>query len=574
MVRILGLGFARRTTKRRLNDSARTPEGMRDRHPLFEYALKEYTQTVVAGSSNDDGQHQQREHQRNQELHPQSLAPGTHNNAGAACQSSQQQQIQQIQQQQQQNPQRNQYVAPNIMPPSLVSSARQYNNHEIQQIPHNQRQQQQQQQHPSGLPPAAAPTTTTSTQQQQRHYVSPSLMAGLSPSDNELTSRGGGGGDGHGQMTARASSTGPHSRRGRSSFSESHSTVSGTTVTTGHLGHTTSTNTTIERMSSWQAAEPAMLRDDTTTTTELEHVSSTTSTSPPHDYLNNNNNSPFEEGMASAILYEEWYGDAYTGAPIKYIYPKGYQSMRPRSGPWRLSILICLCFTWLSVFVVGHCSDKVLNAELYNAMNAIDDDTVLIDIRWCGSRPYYFMWLASMLITGLSAAYCGVIGYIKCRDFAVANARAQPAMVGAMVTSSTTTTNTMTTPAGGKELPPQDSDYYLSLGGGGGGAVVSGNGNDDQEYYYSQVYDSHHPQQQQHHYWYSAGAGTATVSSVASPTFVTQQQQQQNLQQQLQQHLPPPPPSHRSIYQADGTPQFWGSQIYRPNQAAVAVTSR
>jgi len=29
-----------------------------------------------------------------------------------------------------------------------------------------------------------------------------------------------------------------------------------------------------------------------------------------------------------------------------------------------------------------------------------------------------------------------------------------------------------------------------------------------------------------------------------------------------------------SIYQADGTPQFWGGHIYRPTQAAVAVTSR
>jgi hypothetical protein len=29
-----------------------------------------------------------------------------------------------------------------------------------------------------------------------------------------------------------------------------------------------------------------------------------------------------------------------------------------------------------------------------------------------------------------------------------------------------------------------------------------------------------------------------------------------------------------SIYQADGTPQFWGAHIYRPTQAAVAITSR
>ena len=31
---------------------------------------------------------------------------------------------------------------------------------------------------------------------------------------------------------------------------------------------------------------------------------------------------------------------------------------------------------------------------------------------------------------------------------------------------------------------------------------------------------------------------------------------------------------HRSIYQSDGNPQFWGQHIYRPTQAAVAITSR
>lgn len=29
-----------------------------------------------------------------------------------------------------------------------------------------------------------------------------------------------------------------------------------------------------------------------------------------------------------------------------------------------------------------------------------------------------------------------------------------------------------------------------------------------------------------------------------------------------------------SIYQSDGTPQFWGGHIYRPTQAAVSMTNR
>jgi hypothetical protein len=223
--------------------------------------------------------------------------------------------------------------------------------------------------------------------------------------------------------------------------------------------------------------------------------------------------------------YEEWYGDAYLGGPIKYIYPSGYQSMRPRSGPWKLSIVVCLLFTWLSVFVIGHCSHKAAeqyggfynhnthynknsnNNYNYNAGNngGNDDgsaqeqhqyfDTIDIDTKWCGSVLLYWLWVISMLITAMATAYCGVIGYIKVRDFAVANSRSQPPGVAV-----------------------DKSDYYV------------------------QISSGHQPR-----------------------------------------YHPPPPqggqPVHPSqyqptIYQADGTPQFWGNQIYRPTQAAVAITSR
>lgn len=184
--------------------------------------------------------------------------------------------------------------------------------------------------------------------------------------------------------------------------------------------------------------------------------------------------------------YEEQYGDAYVGAPIKYIYPSGYQSMRPRGGPWKLSIAICALFTWLSVFIVGHCSDRADKSQYYYA-NEIDDDALVIETRWCGSRLLYIMWVASMLITGLAAAYCSVIGYIKVRDFAVANGRSQPpGMAG-------------------------QTDYYVRIV-------------DDAE----------------------SVAGSITSASHYQTT----------------------------IYQADGTPQFWGGHISRPTQAAVAVTSR
>mmetsp|Transcript_15942 Transcript_15942/g.27823 ORF Transcript_15942/g.27823 Transcript_15942/m.27823 type:complete len:243 (+) Transcript_15942:203-931(+) len=223
----------------------------------------------------------------------------------------------------------------------------------------------------------------------------------------------------------------------------------------------------------------------------------------------------YHEPPMPDTTYEEWYGDAYVGGPIRYIYPSGYQSMRPRSGPWKLSIIICLSFTWLSVFVIGHCSDKADQAAdgFYNYNNyygnnnnnnngyyqQIDDDKLAIETKWCGSRLLYWMWVISMLITGLATAYCSVIGYIKVRDFAVANSRSQPP--GVVVAK---------------------SDYYV------------------------QIMD--HPNIGDR----VGGVGVGNV--VAGPVH--------------------PSKYHKTIYQADGTPQFWGNQIYRPTQAAVAITSR
>ena len=192
--------------------------------------------------------------------------------------------------------------------------------------------------------------------------------------------------------------------------------------------------------------------------------------------------------------YEETYGDAYVGGPIKYVYPSGYQSMRPRGGPWKLSIAICVSFTWLSVFIIGHCSDRV-DQSLYD----LDDDTLAIETRWCGSRLLYMMWVISMLITGLATAYCSVIGYIKVRDFAVANARSQPpGMVG-------------------------KSDYYIKI----------------EDNFHSNAFE---------------GRESSGSESSESKNYSLNY--------------------HRTIYQSDGMPQFWGGHIYRPTQAAVAITSR
>ena len=182
----------------------------------------------------------------------------------------------------------------------------------------------------------------------------------------------------------------------------------------------------------------------------------------------------FRAGIPDA-MYEETYGEAYVGGHIRYIYPSGYGALRPRSFPWKLSIIASVFFMWLSIFVVGHCADQ---AEI-DSSAAADGDAFYeddMDVKWCGSRKIYLLWVLCAIITGLSAAYCLLIGYIKVRDFTVANSRSQPP--GVIDTK---------------------SDYYVKI--------------DDVE-------------------------------------------------------------RNRSIYQSDGTPQFWGGHIYRPTQAAVAITNR
>jgi hypothetical protein len=209
---------------------------------------------------------------------------------------------------------------------------------------------------------------------------------------------------------------------------------------------------------------------------------------------------PMNEPNMPDATYEETYGDAYCGGPIKYIYPSGYHGLRPRSGPWKLSVLVFLIFMWLSIFIVGYCADLV-DISVYQGRNGgeqLDDDVYLIETRWCGSRFLYFLWAISISITGLAAAYCSIIGYVQVRDVVVANSRSQPpGMMG-------------------------KSDYYVKLD------------------------DMRQPPPQ---------GGVNNMSDRKGHNIPSYQYD-------------------KTIYQADGTPQFWGGHIYRPTQAAVAVTSR
>ena len=251
------------------------------------------------------------------------------------------------------------------------------------------------------------------------------------------------------------------------------------------------------------------------------------SNSKNHNHSNSNSLLPdynYEPEMVDTT-YAEHYGDAYTGKPIRYIYPQGYGSMRPRSRPWQIALVMFTVLAWLNVFIVGHCADR-FESQNYNDDqyqngngngNANDDDAAVIETKWCGNRNLYFTWVLSVALTGLSFAYCSIIGYVKARDFAVANGRSQPpGMVG-------------------------KSDYYVQeeLGSGAGleAGVNFGNANGNSGSGFGG----------------NAGEGEIGVTSYQNEAGVKVKQ---------------------TIYQADGTPRFFGGQIYKPTQAAVSLTSR
>ena len=255
------------------------------------------------------------------------------------------------------------------------------------------------------------------------------------------------------------------------------------------------------------------------------------------------------------VTYEEKYGEAYVNKPLRYLYPSGYGNMRPRSRPWQLSVVICTAFAWLNVFIVGHCSDR-FDWDNYNFDDAngnnnnnnnnnngedidegqweeyyqagqydFDDDAMMIETRWCGSRPLYFMWVLSVMITGLSCAYCSIVGYIKARDFSVANNRSQlPGMVG-------------------------KSDYYVKIE-----EELNCKGNrrfSSEKMNYMMDNDSfgessYHPRSYQ--------GGRNCMNSKGK-------KKKKNW-------------FRETMYQADGTPRYFGGRIYRPTQAAVNITSR
>ncbi len=238
------------------------------------------------------------------------------------------------------------------------------------------------------------------------------------------------------------------------------------------------------------------------------------------------------------VTYEEKYGEAYVNKPIRYIYPEGYHHLRPKSRPWQISVVLFCTFAWLNIYIVGHCSDKFENYYNDGDDDNGDDDNdggngnngnnagyyygqYFDDDRWCGSRTLYFTWAMSVVITALSCAYCSFFGYIKARDFSVANNRSQqPGMVGR-------------------------SDYYVQIE-----EEINCKGN-------MRFSSRKVPRGDE-----SFGGGVdSTYSSYQGDGQLNGQGKRRGW-------------FKKTLYQADGTPRYFGGRIYRPTQAAVNITSR
>jgi flagellar biosynthesis GTPase FlhF len=291
------------------------------------------------------------------------------------------------------------------------------------------------------------------------------------------------------------------------------------------------------------------------TSTSSNETNHTTNTKDNHNYYYSptNHNVSYPEPEMVDVTYEEKYGEAYVNKPIRYIYPSGYENIRPRSRPWQISIVFCVAFAFLNVFIVGHCSDRFdwdnyyiengdddananangddanANGNRYYQGQIYDDAQMMIVTRWCGSKSLYFTWVLSVLITGLSCAYCSIVGYIKARDFSVANNRSQqPGMVGR-------------------------SDYYVQIE---EGLDCKGN-----KRFSSSSKGVEVPR--------SRGVGSdAGASSISGADSTYNSYQDDNKKGQLKSWY------KKTIYQSDGTPRYFGGRIYRPTQAAVNITSR
>ena len=317
-------------------------------------------------------------------------------------------------------------------------------------------------------------------------------------------------------------------------------------------------------------------------TRSTTHISQQSSCSSPHQRNSSSNNHqqqqqqqpPMIQILQPDAIYEEHYGDAYIDQLPKYLYPNGYQSMRPRYGPWKLSIFIFCLFLWLSVFIVGHCYDRGKEYGYYNdtddngenngnnnggggdddgnnnnnngdnnnnnAMDdaylaEVDDDAVLMETRWCGSKLLHFMWMISVAITVLAMSYCSIIGYVKVRDVAVANGRSQPAGTFRMENNNGSSSEDSRSGSGSGWR----SDYYSkvdNVSGNSGATTAAGGCENDEE----------------------SGSNTNNADEYSS---------YQAGGDGNRRYVP-------SIYQSDGMPQFLGGHIYRPTQAAITMTNR
>jgi hypothetical protein len=273
------------------------------------------------------------------------------------------------------------------------------------------------------------------------------------------------------------------------------------------------------------------------------HTIPATSSSLPRFTLprNSNSSSPaavvFSHVPQHSFTYNETYGYAFplgSTSDFIYEYPEGTSSLKPSLIPWRASILIMTLFIVFSVVIIGHCSDladaqKEEEADEDNnnddqaaaAAAAAEeeefDDEYILEQRWCGNSDLKAIWTGSLIVSLIATAYGSIIGYVRFRDYVVANCRSQ-------------------TP--GVTLR---SDYYF---------IDDDNSSSNAQY-------NGTTQQQRH-------------EKRAEQRERNEEELYEQLQEQQQGHKQ----KAFSHYQASGEPRFKGNSIRWPSQAASHVNTR
>jgi len=118
----------------------------------------------------------------------------------------------------------------------------------------------------------------------------------------------------------------------------------------------------------------------------------------------------------------------------KYVYPQKYKQLKPGVTKFRISILFVMILGLMLVGIPLQCSSRYLSnnqpSEYMQGASGSGDaeESEILAMNslifgFCSSKSLYSVWISSLILLLLNFSYVCIIGYIRCRDQAVANNR-------------------------------------------------------------------------------------------------------------------------------------------------------